>query len=290
MNSRSWESRLFDAANVLVLVIIGLVCILPFLHVLAKSLSDQASVMANKVSFYPIGLNLSAFEFVLTQSRYFEALKVTLFVTVVGTMLSMAITIMAAYPLSKPEFRGRKLITLLYVFSMLFYGGIIPGYILMKSLGLLDTVWAMIIPLLVVPFNLFVCKTFFEGLPESIEESARMDGASNFRILVSILLPISLPVIATLGIFYAVGYWNNYFHPLIYINAVDLKPLQIFLYDTISNTEDVIAQQPEEVRLSLSSEGLRAATVILTVLPILLVYPFLQKYFVHGLTVGSVKG
>ena len=290
MNSRSWGSRLFDAANVLVLVIIGLVCILPFLHVLAKSLSDQASVMANKVSFYPIGLNLSAFEFVLTQSRYFEALKVTLFVTVVGTMLSMAITIMAAYPLSKPEFRGRKLITLLYVFSMLFYGGIIPGYILMKSLGLLDTVWAMIIPLLVVPFNLFVCKTFFEGLPESIEESARMDGASNFRILVSILLPISLPVIATLGIFYAVGYWNNYFHPLIYINAVDLKPLQIFLYDTISNTEDVIAQQPEEVRLSLSSEGLRAATVILTVLPILLVYPFLQKYFVHGLTVGSVKG
>ncbi|MEK3909960.1 carbohydrate ABC transporter permease [Paenibacillus sp. FSL H7-0331] len=290
MKSRSMGSRWFDALNVAFLAMVGIVCILPFLHVLAKSLSDQASVMANKVSFYPIGMNLSAFEFVITKSRYMEALEVTLFVTIVGTILSMAITIMAAYPLSKPEFRGRKLIVLLYVFSMLFYGGIIPGYILMKGLGLLDTVWAMIIPLLVVPFNLFVCKTFFEGLPESIEESAKMDGASNLRILVSILLPISLPVVATLGIFYAVGYWNNYFHPLIYINAVDLKPLQIYLYDTISNTEDVLTQQPEDVRLRLSSEGLRAATVIATILPILLVYPFLQKYFVHGLTVGSVKG
>lgn len=290
MKHKSVASRLFDAINSAALVIIGLVCLLPFLHVLAKSLSEQAAVMAGKVSFYPLGLNTGAFEFVFAKSRYFEAFQVTLFVTVVGTLLSMAITIMAAYPLSKPEFRGRKPILLLYVFSMLFYGGIIPGYILMKGLGLLDTVWAMIIPLLVVPFNLFVCKTFFEGLPESIEESAKMDGASNFRILVSILLPISLPVIATLGIFYAVGYWNNYFHPLIYINSVSLKPLQIYLQDVLSNTEDVLAQQPEEIRLRLSPEGLRAAAVIATVLPILLVYPFLQKYFMHGLTVGSVKG
>ncbi|TBL70396.1 carbohydrate ABC transporter permease [Paenibacillus thalictri] len=290
MRDRGLGNRLFDAANVIVLTVIGLICLLPFLHVLAKSLSDQAAVMAGKVTFYPLGLNMGAFEFVFGKSRFFDALQVTLFVTVIGTLLSMAITIMAAYPLSKPEFRGRKPILLLYVFSMLFYGGIIPGYILMKGLGLLDTVWAMIIPLLVVPFNLFVCKTFFEGLPESVEESAKMDGASNFRILISIVLPISLPVVATLGIFYAVGYWNNYFHPLIYINSVSLKPLQIYLQDVLSNTEDVLAQQPEDVRLRLSPEGLRAAAVIATVLPILLVYPFLQKYFVHGLTVGSVKG
>ncbi|MGG1516668.1 carbohydrate ABC transporter permease [Paenibacillus oryzisoli] len=290
MNSRNMGGRWFDVCNVIILGIVGLICLLPFLHVLAKSFSDQASVMGNKVSFLPVGFNMTAYQFVLSKTRFFEALRVTLFVTVIGTILSMAITIMAAYPLSKPEFRGRKLILLLYVFSMLFYGGIIPGYILMKGIGLLDTVWAMIIPLLVVPFNLFVCKTFFEGLPESVEESAKMDGASNMRILISIILPMSLPVLATLGIFYAVGYWNNYFHPLIFISSVDLKPLQLFLYDTIANTDEILREQPDDVKLAISPEGLRAATVICTVLPILLVYPFLQKYFIHGLTIGSVKG
>jgi len=246
--------------------------------------------MGNKVTFYPIGMHLEAFRFVFAHTRFFEALQVTLLVTVIGTALSLTITILAAYPLSKPEFKGRKPILLLYVFSMLFYGGIIPGYILMKGLGLLDTVWAMIVPLLVVPFNLFVCKTFFEGIPESIEESAKMDGATNFRILRSIVLPISLPVVATLGIFYAVGYWNNYFHPLIYISSINLKPLQLFLFETIANTEELLQEQPDSVRLSMAPEGFRAATVISSIVPILLVYPFLQRYFVTGMTLGSVKG
>jgi putative aldouronate transport system permease protein len=287
---RNRGDRWFDAVNTLILIGIGLICLLPFLHVLAKSLSDQASVMGNKIAFIPSGFHIEAFRFIFSHTRFFESLQITLLVTLLGTLLSMTITILAAYPLSKPEFRGRKFILLLYVFSMLFYGGIIPGYILMKGLGLLDSVWAMIIPLLVVPFNLFVCKTFFEGIPESIEESARIDGASNIRILIAIILPISLPVVATLGIFYAVGYWNNYFHPLIYISSEHLKPLQLFLYEIIANTDDILREQPDEVRLSIAPEGFRAATVISSVIPILLVYPFLQRYFVSGLTLGSVKG
>ncbi|GBG11260.1 sugar ABC transporter permease [Paenibacillus agaridevorans] len=291
MNSiRNRSDRWFDAVNNALIVVVGLICLLPFLHVLAKSFSDQASVMGNKITFYPIGMHLEAFRFVFAHTRFFEALQVTLLVTIIGTALSLTITILAAYPLSKPEFKGRKPILLLYVFSMLFYGGIIPGYILMKELGLLNTIWAMIVPLLVVPFNLFVCKTFFEGIPESIEESAKIDGATNLRILRSIVLPISLPVIATLGIFYAVGYWNNYFHPLIYISSVDLKPLQLFLYETIANTEELLQEQPDTVRLSMAPEGFRAATVISSIVPILLVYPFLQRYFVTGMTLGSVKG
>lgn len=291
MNSiRNRSDRWFDAVNNALIVVVGLICLLPFLHVLAKSFSDQASVMGNKITFYPIGMHPEAFRFVFAHTRFFEALQVTLLVTIIGTALSLTITILAAYPLSKPEFKGRKPILLLYVFSMLFYGGIIPGYILMKELGLLNTIWAMIVPLLVVPFNLFVCKTFFEGIPESIEESAKIDGATNLRILRSIVLPISLPVIATLGIFYAVGYWNNYFHPLIYISSVDLKPLQLFLYETIANTEELLQEQPDTVRLSMAPEGFRAATVISSIVPILLVYPFLQRYFVTGMTLGSVKG
>lgn len=289
-NIRNRSDRWFDVVNNALIVVIGLICLLPFLHVLAKSFSNQASVMGNKVTFYPIGMHLEAFRFVFAHTRFFEALQVTLLVTVIGTALSLTLTILAAYPLSKPDFKGRKPILLLYVFSMLFYGGIIPGYILMKGLGLLDTVWAMIVPLLVIPFNLFVCKTFFEGIPESVEESAKIDGATNFRILRSIVLPISLPVVATLGIFYAVGYWNNYFHPLIYISSIDLKPLQLFLFETIANTEELLQEQPDSVRLSMAPEGFRAATVISSIVPILLVYPFLQRYFVTGMTLGSVKG
>ncbi|MFC4599033.1 carbohydrate ABC transporter permease [Cohnella hongkongensis] len=289
-NIRNRSDRAFDTLNTALLVAVGLICLLPFLHVLAKSLSDQASVMGNRVTFYPIGLHGGAFRFVFEHTRFLDALKVTALVTAIGTALSMTITVLAAYPLSKPEFKGRKAILLLYVFSMLFYGGIIPGYMLMKELGLLDTMWAMIVPLLVVPFNLFVCKTFFEGIPESIEESAKIDGASNFRILLRIVLPISLPVIATLSIFYAVGYWNNYFHPLIYVNSIDLKPLQLFLFDTIANTEELLQEQPDSVRLSMAPEGFRAAAVISSIVPILLVYPFLQRYFVTGMTLGSVKG
>jgi len=280
----------FDYTNGLVLAIIGALSILPFIHVLSKSFSDEAAVIAGKVALLPKGFSLSSYSYVLFESRFMGALGITVFVTVVGTIGSLLVTVLAAYPLSKPYFKARKFILGLYVFSMLFYGGIVPSYMLMKTLGLLDTVWAMIIPLLVVPFNLLVVKTFFEQLPESIEESARIDGANNWRILFSIMLPISLPVLATIGLFYAVGYWNNYFHPLLYISKIELKPLQLYLMDMISSTSENMGSLGVEQSLNLSTEGVRSATIIVSVIPVLIIYPFLQKYFVKGLTIGSVKG
>ena len=280
----------FDVINGVVLAVLGLLSLIPFLHVVAKSVSDDAAVIAGKVGLYPIGFQTHSFQYVLFESGFFLSLGVTVFVTVVGTFLSLLITVMAAYPLSKPRFRGRKFILLLYVFSMLFYGGIVPSYMLMKALNLLDTIWSMIIPFLVVPFNLLVVKTFFEQLPESIEESAEIDGATNWRILRSIVLPISLPVLATIGLFYAVGYWNNYFHPLLFISSVDLKPLQLYLMDMITSSSENLSKLSIEDSMNLTPESVRAATIVVSIVPILIVYPFLQKYFVQGMTIGSVKG
>lgn len=280
----------FDVINGVVLAVLGLLSLIPFLHVVAKSVSDDAAVIAGKVGLYPIGFQTHSYQYVLFESGFFQSLGVTVFVTVVGTFLSLLITVMAAYPLSKPRFRGRKFILLLYVFSMLFYGGIVPSYMLMKALNLLDTIWSMIIPFLVVPFNLLVVKTFFEQLPESIEESAEIDGATNWRILRSIVLPISLPVLATIGLFYAVGYWNNYFHPLLFISSVDLKPLQLYLMDMITSSSENLSKLSIEDSMNLTPESVRAATIVVSIVPILIVYPFLQKYFVQGMTIGSVKG
>ncbi|HZG77803.1 MAG TPA: carbohydrate ABC transporter permease [Paenibacillus sp.] len=284
------RANVFDIVNTAFLSLLGLLSLAPFLHVFAKSISEDTAVIAGKVGLLPVGFQLHSFEYVLFESGFFRSLGVTLFVTVVGTALSLFITATAAYPLSKQRFKGRKPILLLYVFSMLFYGGIVPSYMLMKELHLLDTVWSMIIPFLVVPFNLLVVKTFFEQLPESIEESAEIDGAPNWRILFSIVLPISLPVLATVGLFYAVGYWNNYFHPLLFISSVDLKPLQLYLMDMITSSSENLGKLSVEDSMSLTPESVRSATIMVSIVPVLLVYPFLQKYFVQGMTIGSVKG
>jgi len=283
---RTW----FDYVNIIVLGMLGLLSVIPFLHVIAKSISDESAVLAGKVGLLPHGFSLTSFSYVLLESRFFGALGITTLVTIVGTLGSLLITVLAAYPLSKTDFKARKGILGLYVFSMLFYGGIVPSYMLMKSLGLLDTVWAMILPLLVIPFNLLVVKTFFEQLPESLEESAKMEGAGDWRILFSIVLPISLPVMATIGLFYGVGYWNSYFHPLLFISKVELKPLTLYLMEMISATSEQLERMSFEERLGISTEGVRSAAIILSVIPVLAIYPFLQKYFVKGLTIGSVKG
>ena len=172
---------------------------------------------------------------------------------------------------------------------MLFYGGVVSIYVFMRTLNLLNTLACQIIPLLVSQYNLFVMKTFFEGIPESIEESAHIDGAGPLRTLVSIVLPLSLPSLATIGLFYAVAYWNNYYHPMLFITRADVKPLQMYLYELITTTQNLYEVDPV-IAAGLSSSGMQAAAIVVSTLPILLVYPFLQKYFIKGLTVGAVKG
>lgn len=282
-------ARIARALNIMLLALVSLICLLPFVHMVAKSFSGAAAVSAGRVTFYPIDFTLNTYRYVLQDSLFFSSFRNSVIITASGTLLSLTFTVLAAYPLSKQHLRGRRVILLLYVFTMLFYGGMVSIYVFMRTLNLLNTLACQIIPLLVSQYNLFVMKTFFEGIPESIEESAHIDGAGPLRTLVSIVLPLSLPSLATIGLFYAVAYWNNYYHPMLFITRADVKPLQMYLYELITTTQNLYEVDPV-IAAGLSSSGMQAAAIVVSTLPILLVYPFLQKYFIKGLTVGSVKG
>ncbi len=287
---RGSEDRVISLVSYVLMGIAALVAFLPFLHVMAKSVSASGAVTGGLVGFWPVGLQLETVTFVLKHTIFFRALLNTLLVTVVGTAVSLAVTITTAYPLSKPLLKGRKLILLLYIFSMIFYGGMIPAFMVVKTLGILDTYAALILPFVIVQFNMLVVKNYMEGLPESIEESARIDGAGHMRTLISIVCPMSMPVIATVALLYAVNYWNNYFHALLYTSSPSMKTLQLFLYDVIYSSESIIEKLMGTDAQNISTEGIRSAVVILSIVPIILLYPFVQRYFVQGITIGSVKG
>ena len=282
-------ARLGRAVVYAALTLISLLCLLPFVHMLAKSFSGAGAVSAGRVTFWPLDATLNTYRYVLRDGLFWSSFRNSGIITVLGTLLALAITTLAAYPLSKPHFRGRRVILLLYVFTMLFYGGMVSIYVFMRSLNLLNTLACQIIPLVLSQYNLFVMKTFFEGLPEAIEESAHMDGAGTLRTLWSIMLPLSLPSLATIGLFYAVGYWNSYYHAMLFVTRADVKPLQMYLYELITTTQNLYEVDPV-IAAGLSSGGMQASAIVVSTLPILLVYPFLQKYFVKGLTIGSVKG
>ena len=289
MKEKTRRISVFTVLNYAFFTLVALLCLLPYLHIIAKSFSSNTAVVSGKVAFWPVDFGLEVYKYVFQDSLFWSAFGNSVFVTVVGTLLSMVVTVFAAYPLSKPDFRGRRVILLLYVFSMLFYGGTVPIYVFMQSLGLLNTLWAIIVPFIISQYNMFVMKTFFEGLPAAIEESARIDGAGHMRILFSIVLPLSLPSLATIGLFYAVGYWNNYYHAMLFITRPEVKPMQLYLYELISTATRVSELDPE-MAMSGSSAGVQAGSILVGTLPILLLYPFAQKYFISGLTIGSVKG
>ena len=215
-----------------------------------------------------------------------------------GSVSAVVVTAMTAYPLSRSNFRGRKGFLYLWVFIMLFNGGMVPNYMLYRVLGLMDTMWCLMLPGLVSVYNMLLIKNYFETLPDSLEEAARIDGASNMRVLFQIVLPISLPMLATITLFYAVSYWNDYFTARMYISSIDKRPLQLYLYDLINNALQIMNQGADgntgalsaDDVMNLTPESVRAAAITLSTLPILLVYPQLQKYFVSGIVVGSVKG
>ncbi|MDF2653441.1 MAG: binding-protein-dependent transport system inner rane component [Paenibacillus sp.] len=274
------------------LLLITLATLLPFANVLSKSVSEEWAVISGKVGIFPVGFQLETMKFVITSNQFIRSFSVSLFITVVGTALSLCITAITAYPLSKRHLPGIGIVMLLFIFTMLFNGGIIPNYMLMRNLGLLDNLWSLILPSIVSVFNLLVMKSYFEGLPESLEESARIDGARTFTILFRILLPLSGPVLATIALFYAVSYWNDFFNAMIYINSPSLKPLQLYLRDVVLNASSATAgmEATQDDMMNLSPDNIRSATVIASTIPILLLYPYLQKYFIKGVLIGSVKG
>ena len=290
MRKTTLGEKIFDIFNIVLLTLLGAATLLPFLHVVAKSMSSQTAVSLGEVTFIPRGIQFGTFQYVLNQAQFLNSFRNSVIIAVAGTVMGLILTVMAAYPLSKPQLKGRKFFMMCYVFIMLFSGGIIPNFLLYKTLGLLNTIWALIIPGLVSVFNILLVKTFFEQLPESVEESARMDGASNFKILFRIVLPMALPVLAAVGLFFAVHYWNSYFAAVLYITKPSLKPLQQFLYELISQSVTESGNIDIDRAMNSDPESIRAATIILSTLPILCLYPFLQKYFVKGITIGSVKG
>jgi putative aldouronate transport system permease protein len=292
----SAASRIFDMANYLLLAGLGIVALLPFLYIVAGSLTTPLYYRLVGVSFDPVNWTLDSYRLLLGHgSRLLQSFKVTGFVTVVGTLLSLSATTALAYGISKKELPGHRFFVWFLFFQMLFGGGLIPFYLVVKSLGLINTVWAMILPGAVSAWYVFIIVRFFEALPSDLEDAARMDGCSELGILWHVILPLSKPVLATIGLFYAVGLWNQWFWATVFITDPNLKPLQLVLRDMLSQLIP-IADTATAIEMSKAAqemppiEVLRMAAIVVTVLPIVVVYPFLQKYFVKGVMIGAIKG
>ncbi|MFH5184158.1 carbohydrate ABC transporter permease [Paenibacillus sp. TAB 01] len=284
-------SRLFDGVNAALLLIALLLCLAPFLHIVSISLSSNKPIMSGVVTIFPVELNWEAYNRVLADAAMLRSLGLSVGLTALFTVMCMLMTICAAYPLTKTELKGRKVFMYLIVFTMFFSGGIIPEYILVKELHLVNTIWSLILPMLVNPFYLIILITFFNNIPKSLEESAELDGSSHFGTLVRIILPLSMPAIATLSLFYAVNRWNGFMDSLFYITDPNLYPLQLKLYQMIMNSMMTDQMQMEGAQIvQVLPESLKAASIVVATLPILIVYPWLQRYFVSGIMLGSVKG
>ncbi|MBD0382847.1 carbohydrate ABC transporter permease [Paenibacillus sedimenti] len=287
---RRWRLDIWDLLIRLVLIAASLACTLPFVHVVAKSFSDDAYVIANKVYLWPAGFTLGAYEKIFADASIMRSLYVSVLITVLFTILGMIVTICAAYPLSRKQLKGRTVLTFIFVFTLYFGGGIIPDYMLINSLGMLDTIWSLVLPLSFSAFNMLILRSSIaSSIPVSLEESARIDGAGHFRILFSIVLPLCKPILATLSLFYAVGRWNLYYDALFYIKQnPDLRPLQLKLYYLVIQASESFQLEVTQVSLS-NPEVLKASVVVFATLPIICVYPFIQKYFVRGVMLGAVK-
>lgn len=284
----------FDVVNLIAMILVGLIMLMPILNLAAKAFSSEGNVIAGKVLFWPLGLQTGTIKYVLTTPEFGTSFLVTVTVTITGTIGAMLLTVMAAYPLSKPHLIGRKFFLYIFVFIMLFSAGMVPNHILFRTLHLTNTIFALIFSGMFSSFNLFLIKNYFETLPEVIEEAARIDGASNMRIFFSVVLPMSTPVLATVTLYYAVAYWSNYFAGVMYITDANLKPLQQYMFDLVTQATSLQDSSGNfgdvNQAMNVSGENIRAATIVVSTIPILCVYPFLQKYFVKGITIGSVKG
>jgi len=285
--------RVSDAIMMFVLVILCATCVLPFIHLAAKSISGNAAVVAKNVFFWPKDINFDAYVSIFKDGSLVYSFVYSLVVTLIFTALGMLVCTCAAYPLSKKRLRGKTVITVLLMIPMYFSAGLIPSYLLMKDLNLLDNMWVLILPLIYSPYNMLIMKTNFQAsIPDSLEESAFLDGATNFQILMKIVLPLSKPILATLSLFYAVGRWNAYADNMYYIRKRDdLKMVQYKLYMMISSAQNAQTESLSEAAAVTSTpEVLQAAAVMFVTIPIICIYPFLQKYFVKGTMVGAVKG
>lgn len=289
MKVKSNADKAWDIVFVIFCLIISAMCIIPMLNLLAKSLSGTDFLVRNEVYILPKGLNFNAYSTVLKDPKYIRAFFWTVFLTVVCTILSLTMTTLCAFPLIFENLRGRHAINIFITITMFFNAGTIPNYLLMQKLHLLSNPLVLILPGVMSVYNMIIMRSFFYGIPDSLRESAEIDGATFFEILRLIYLPLSKPVMATLALFYAVGRWNSYSDALMYMREAKYYPLQLLLYNIINNINQVEVATQEGFSAPGLSESLKAAIVMFSTIPILCIYPFLQKYFIHGVTLGAVK-
>ena len=290
------KPKVFTGPQIILIIVVSLFslsCIVPFINVIAVSLSSKSAILRGDVSFWPVEFTTQAYEVLFNDASMIRSLFMTVGMTVVYTVIAMFLTILMAYPLTKKRLRGRNFFSFLALFTMYFSGGVVPHYVNMLDLGLYNTIWSLILPAAISTYYMIILKSFFSSIPESLEEAATIDGANDFQILVRIYLPLSLASLATITLFYAVFRWNRFDDALYYIQDRNLYPLQLKLYNAIKNTQQVDLTAMQEGSTAVAnniSQSIESATIIFATLPILVVYPFVQRYFVSGVTIGAVKG
>ena len=296
IENRSLGSKAFDVFNLFFLIILTLLCLLPLWYTLMIALSDKAAVQAGIVSVYPIGFNLYSFDAILSDSGFFRSFWVSVERVVLGSALTMLVLSLAAYPLSRTskQFPGRNLLMWAFVFCMLFNGGLIPWFITMRSYNLMDSVWGLALAGGVPIFNLILITNFIKNLPEELEEAAKIDGAGPWRVMFQVILPLLKPVLATVLLFTMVGHWNDFFQGMVLSTQAKSYPLQTYIQQLVVSTNlqnlaNLSLEQLERVS-KLNNDSLNAAKIFVAMIPVLVIYPFLQRYFVKGITLGSVKG
>lgn len=281
--------RSFNIFNNTFLILLALMCIVPFLNIIATSFASTQEVVEKKFILFPTTFSLDAYRYILSTPTIFKALGVSIGVTGVGTIVSMCVTSLMAYGLSRRYLLGRGFVNFMVVFSMLFSGGMIPTFLVVRSLGLVNSYWAMILPVTVNAMNMIIMRNFFQALPDSLEESAKMDGCTDFGVFFKIMLPLALPSIATISLFYAVTYWNTYMTAILYINDSAKWPIQILLRQIVIVSSGMQAES-SAVDIVPPAQTIKMAVIVIATVPMLIAYPFVQKYFVKGALVGSVKG
>ena len=296
MQYKTRANIIFHFVNIFILAVVSLLCVLPFINLLAISFSDSAAVAAGAVGFTPVDFTLSAYEYALKGGKFIRALFISFERVFLGVGLNLILMVLTAYPLSKTRKKvaGRNIYMVYFVITMLVSGGMIPTYLVVTGLGLKDTIWALILPGALPVYNMVILMNFMRGIPEEIEEAAAIDGASPFQILTRVLLPILKPALATVGLFCIVTHWNDWFSGMIYMNNPDNYPLQTYLQSLLQNFEQLLrTQSSQDIQALLAQMDARtgrAAQLFLGAIPVMVIYPFLQKYFTKGLVLGSVKG
>jgi putative aldouronate transport system permease protein len=290
---RSFQDKMFDAVVIAILVVVGLVTIFPLYYVFIVSFTSPVEYLRKGLVLFPEQWTLDSYRYLLSNGTFTKATGVSVFLATVGTACSLVVTAAGAYALSRKRLLGRRVILLLILLTTLFNPGIIPPYLLVKDLGLMNSIWSLILPVLTSGWYMVLMKGFYDSIPEELEESGKMDGCNDISVWIRIILPLSLPSLAAFGLFYAVAYWNTFFTAILYINNSNLRPLQVVLQmllidSSSSGSGDVVNQLPGDVKIP--TETLKMAAVVIATVPILMVYPFLQKHFAKGVMVGSVKG